>query len=55
MFLTFTAFTYNGEKIVSTSIIQKEMPDGWHFLLAKNGRWFRVKPETLKYDIKGKS
>lgn len=43
MILTFTGVTYKGEKIVSNSIIQKEMPDGWHILLSINGRWVRIK------------
>jgi hypothetical protein len=48
MFLTFTGVTYNGETVESTSIIQKEMPDGWHILLSRNGRWVRIKNETFK-------
>jgi hypothetical protein len=54
MLLIFTGVTYNGEKVVSNSIIQKEMPDGWHILLSRNGGWIRVKKETLKYDSKAK-
>ena len=48
MLLTFTGVTSNGEKVVSNSIIQKKMPDGWHILLSRNGGWVRIKNESLK-------
>lgn len=48
MFLTFKGITYNGKEIVSNSIIQKEMPDGLHILLAINGKWIRIKQESFR-------
>lgn len=50
MFLTFTGVTFNGEKVESNSIIQKEMPDGWHILISRNGGWVRIKNDSLLVD-----
>lgn len=50
MFLTFTGITFNNETVESNSIIQKEMPDGLHVLLARNGRWVRILTDSLTYE-----
>jgi hypothetical protein len=49
-FISFSGVTCNGNKVVSASIIQKEMPDGLHVLLARNGGWVRILTDSLKYE-----
>lgn len=48
MFLEFKALDWEGEPIESNSIIQKQICDELFVYLYKDGKWIKIKNETLK-------